>query len=132
MNRRRQLPYHMHIPLEHLDAAHLIAAFILEVPNMLLQQLTHGYRRLVSRALRKYLDSMEKNLFLTPPETNREYILHAALAVGVGDWQKAFQFLTKIRFLSEMIDVELYYRSNEIQAENQVERNLHTLLLFTI
>lgn len=103
--RRRQLPYHMHIPTEHMDAAHLISALLLEVPNMMMQQLNPGHRRLISRALRKYLESMEKNLFLTPPETNREYILHATLQVQKGHWAQAMDYLRKIRFLSEIVDV---------------------------
>ncbi|CAD7968416.1 unnamed protein product [Amoebophrya sp. A120] len=115
--RRRQLPYHMHIPLDHLDAAHLVTALLLEVPNMLLQQLNPGHRRLISRALRKHLDQMEKHVFQTPPETTREYILHAALAVMRGDWKSAVhQHLAKVQFLPDLIDMKLLEQLVKEQA----------------
>ena len=56
------LPYHMHIPLDQLDACHLIAAMLLEMPNICLQQRNPGHRRLVSKALRKYLDALDRNV----------------------------------------------------------------------
>ncbi|CAD7976253.1 unnamed protein product [Amoebophrya sp. A25] len=115
--RRRQLPYHMHIPLDHLDAAHLIAALLLEVPNILIQQNNPGHRRLISRALRKYLDALDKNIFQTPAETTREHILHAAQAIMRGDWKAALHVhLKQVKFLSDIIAVETLERLLKEQA----------------
>jgi len=79
MEKRRMLPYHMQIPLDHLDAAHLISAMLLESPNILIQQQNPSHRRLISKALRKHLDQMDRNVFQTPPETTREYVFDLVL-----------------------------------------------------
>jgi translation initiation factor 3 subunit C len=58
--KRRQLPYHTHINLELLEAAHLTAALLLEVPNM--AQLNDTKRRVISRVFRRQLDYAERQV----------------------------------------------------------------------
>jgi len=107
IERRRQLPYHMHLCLDHLEGAHLVCALLLEIPNMMQQQVNGSRGRLISKALRKYLETMDRNIFSTPAESTREHILHAALGVQAGDWSVAMRHLKKVSFLSELIQPSL-------------------------
>eukprot|EP00975_Prorocentrum_lima_P002055 447446-Prorocentrum_lima.AAC.1 len=41
----------------------------------------------VSKQLRKYIDFYDGQLFLGPPETNRDHLLAASKALARGDWK---------------------------------------------
>ena len=67
LERRRQVPFHMHINLELLESAHLIAAALLEVPNLaaasLVGQEGTARRRVISKPFRRLLDNYERQTF---------------------------------------------------------------------
>lgn len=91
--RRRQMPYHMHINPELLECCHLTCAMILELPH-LARSMAHGSSHaVVSRQLRKHLAIYNKQAFVGPPETTREHVLAATKAVLSGDWRRACQYL---------------------------------------
>lgn len=93
--RRRQVPYHMHINLELLEACHLISAMLLEVPNMAAEEHDPNRRR-ISNTFRKQLDIVSSKTFVGPPETTRDTVITAALALGACDWRKAAEFLMSL------------------------------------
>jgi translation initiation factor 3 subunit C len=90
--RRRQLPYHMHVNPDLLEAAHLICAMILELP--VLARLSNNsqtinllqHQGIVSKTLRKYLQMYRRQPFVGPPETVREHILYATESILNGRW----------------------------------------------
>ena len=56
--RRRQMPYHMHISLDVVESAHYICAMLLEVPNMA-QNPFDTNRNVISKSFRRQLEQYE-------------------------------------------------------------------------
>ncbi len=55
VERRRQIPYHMHINPDLLECCHLTCAMILELPHLARAPVPGAYQTVVSRQFRKYL-----------------------------------------------------------------------------
>merc|ERR1719478_1915092 len=84
--KRRQMPYHMHISLELLESIHYICAMLLEVPSMA-RAPYENRKRVISKALRRNLDQYNRQIFTGPPENARESVIYAARALQRGDWE---------------------------------------------
>jgi len=89
LERRRQMPFHMHINLELLESTYLISAMLLEVPTM--NVAAHEARR--ARAARqpfwRLVDNYERQTFCGPPENVRDSVMAATQALLKGQWRTA-------------------------------------------
>ena len=94
--KRRQIPYHQHINLDLLEAAHLISAMFLEVPNMAAVDDSSRRSRVISRTFRKYSDIYDRQVFTGPPEQTRDFVMTATKALMKGDWKKCNDLLLSL------------------------------------
>ncbi|KAK9812688.1 hypothetical protein WJX72_002071 [[Myrmecia] bisecta] len=93
LERRRQMPFHMHINLELLESAHLISAMLLEVPHMAMLGATDQRRKIISKPFRRLHDNYERQTFTGPPENVRDHVMAASHSLQSGDWRKAYEYL---------------------------------------
>ena len=92
IERRRQLPYHMHINPDLLECVHLISAMLLELPNLAKTGglvTSQPQQNIVSKHFRKYFQGYSRQILTGPPENPREHVLAAAKALLNGKWKKA-------------------------------------------
>mmetsp|Transcript_38107 Transcript_38107/g.94732 ORF Transcript_38107/g.94732 Transcript_38107/m.94732 type:complete len:774 (-) Transcript_38107:388-2709(-) len=88
--RRRLVPYHMHINLELVEAIHLVCAMLLELPNLAHNAFDPKRRSAaVSKTFRRLLDHFERQVFNGPPENIRDHIMSASQLLLEGKWRDA-------------------------------------------
>ena len=93
---RRLMPFHMRIDLDLVEAAHMTAAMLLEIPSMAAAGPDSRTQPEISRTFRRYLDHYERN-WHGPPETIRETTLAAGKALLKGDWKRSSELLIGLK-----------------------------------
>ncbi|KAK6501063.1 Translation initiation factor 3 subunit c [Arthrobotrys musiformis] len=98
LEKQRQLPFHMHINLELLEAAYLTCSMLLEIPAMAAAGSSPDMRRkVISKTFRRMLEFHERNVFPGPPENTRDHVFQAANALAAGDWKKSCDLIQAIK-----------------------------------
>eukprot|EP01017_Pseudomicrothorax_dubius_P050252 TRINITY_DN947_c0_g1_i6.p1 TRINITY_DN947_c0_g1~~TRINITY_DN947_c0_g1_i6.p1 ORF type:complete len:326 (+),score=92.42 TRINITY_DN947_c0_g1_i6:325-1302(+) len=93
--RRRFYPLHMHISLEVLDSVFLISALLVDTPT-LLSETDRRNQSLSLKKLRAFIDSTERNYFISSPEQSRDYIYAAYKELVKGRWRTVYATLLQI------------------------------------
>ncbi|KAK9861015.1 hypothetical protein WJX84_011860, partial [Apatococcus fuscideae] len=98
LERRRQMPFHMHINLELLEAVHLICAMLLEVPSRAAVACgaAEARRRPISKPWERLMSNFEKQTFTGPPENVRDHVMAASRALMGGDWRQAYEHVASL------------------------------------
>uniref|UniRef100_H2QAU7 PCI domain-containing protein n=1 Tax=Pan troglodytes TaxID=9598 RepID=H2QAU7_PANTR len=86
VERRRQVPFHLHINLELLECVYLVSAMLLEIPYMAAHE-SDARRRMISKQFHHQLRVGERQPLLGPPESMREHVVAASKAMKMGDWK---------------------------------------------
>ena len=95
LEKRRQMPFHMHMPLELLEAVYLCAAMLLEVPSIARDPIA-ARKKMVSKPFHRILDTYGRQMFTGPPENVRDHVMAATRAMLRGDWAKAHGYVAAL------------------------------------
>ena len=89
------LPYHQHINLDLIDLVFMTCSLLIEVPQMTAFYSGIKVKRIPysQKSIRRALEHYDKSTFQGPPETLRDFVLHAAKSMQKGDWQKCNSYL---------------------------------------
>lgn len=118
VDRQRQLPYHTHVNLDLLEAAYLTSALLIEIPQYASGALDDSKQK-QAKTFRKYLEGHERHYFQGPPESTKDYIMHAAKALQKGDWKKSAELLTSVKVWNLFPEAEKL--RNQIREQVQVQ-----------
>ncbi|TCD63030.1 Translation initiation factor 3 subunit c [Steccherinum ochraceum] len=100
--RQRQLPFHMHINTELLEAAFLVSSMLVEIPLLASIDSEEQKRKTISKAFRRLMDFADRQVFTGPPESTRDHIMQASKALQDGEWEKCRDLIQGIKIWTLM------------------------------
>ncbi|EPS99819.1 hypothetical protein FOMPIDRAFT_1123647 [Fomitopsis schrenkii] len=123
--RQRQLPFHMHINTELLEAAFLVSSMLVEIPLLASIDTEEQKRKAISKPFRRLLDFADRQIFTGPPESTRDHIMQASKALQNGEWEKCRDLVQSIKIWSLMPECNSV---KEMLAKRIQEEGLRTYL----
>ncbi|MCI4384024.1 hypothetical protein PGIGA_G00033500 [Pangasianodon gigas] len=128
IEKRRQVPFHMHINLELLECVYLVSAMLLEIPYMAAHEFD-ARRRMISKQFHHQLRVGERQPLLGPPESMREHVVAASKAMKMGDWRTCHSFIINEKMNSKVWDLfPEAQRVREMLVRKIQEESLRTYL----
>uniref|UniRef100_A0A8C9WQE3 Eukaryotic translation initiation factor 3 subunit C n=1 Tax=Scleropages formosus TaxID=113540 RepID=A0A8C9WQE3_SCLFO len=128
IEKRRQVPFHMHINLELLECVYLVSAMLLEIPYMAAHEFD-ARRRMISKQFHHQLRVGERQPLLGPPESMREHVVAASKAMKMGDWRTCHSFIINDKMNSKVWDLfPEAQRVREMLVRKIQEESLRTYL----
>ncbi|XP_072454602.1 eukaryotic translation initiation factor 3 subunit C isoform X2 [Notamacropus eugenii] len=113
VERRRQVPFHLHINLELLECVYLVSAMLLEIPYMAAHE-SDARRRMISKQFHHQLRVGERQPLLGPPESMREHVVAASKAMKMGDWKTCHSFIINEKMNGKVWD--LFPEANKVRT----------------
>ncbi|ESO09399.1 hypothetical protein HELRODRAFT_109647 [Helobdella robusta] len=110
--KRRQIPYHMHINLELLECVYLVSAMLIEIPNMAAHEFD-ARKRMISKNFHHVLRENEKQTLVGPPENMREHVVAACKAMKSGDWKACYNYIVNEKMNAKVWD--LFANSDDVR-----------------
>ncbi|GAB6028732.1 Eukaryotic translation initiation factor 3 subunit C [Chamberlinius hualienensis] len=130
IEKRRQMPFHMHINLELLECVYLVSAMLLEIPYMA----AHEYdtrRRIISKSFNHQLKISDRQSLVGPPESMREHVVAAAKAMRNGNWLACRNFIINEKMNAKVWD--LFHQADKVREmlSSRIQEETLRTYLFT-
>lgn len=106
VEKRRLLPFHMHLNIELLEAAYLTSCMLIEIPLLASVDTEEQRRRISSKTFKRLLDMADRQAFMGPPENTRDHIIKASKALQAGDWERARDLVLSIKIWTLLDSVD--------------------------
>ncbi|KAI0779679.1 eukaryotic translation initiation factor 3 subunit 8 [Fomes fomentarius] len=116
--RQRQLPFHMHINTELLEAAFLVSSMLVEIPVLASIDSEEQKRKAISKSFRRLLDFADR-------QSTRDHIMQASKALQNGEWEKCRDLIQSIKIWTLMPECT---QVKEMLAKRIQEEGLRTYL----
>ncbi|XP_064612331.1 LOW QUALITY PROTEIN: eukaryotic translation initiation factor 3 subunit C-like [Liolophura sinensis] len=104
IEKRRQMPYHMHINLELLECVYLVSAMLMEIPYMAAHEFD-ARRRMISKNFHHVMRMSERQTLTGPPENMREHVVAASKAMKTGNWKQCKNFIINEKMNGKVWDL---------------------------
>ncbi|GBE58711.1 eukaryotic translation initiation factor 3 subunit [Babesia ovata] len=102
--KRRLLPFHMHLNIELIECINNICACLLETAN--LAKSTINSREIISRQFRRMYEMYDKQVFVGPPENNRDMVMATFKHLQSGNWKDCYEQLASLTIWNRLPDKE--------------------------
>ncbi len=113
--RRRLLPYHLHINIEMIEAIYLVASMLIEVPYIASDPYESKYKFINSRSYRRLYEQY-KHMY-GPSESFRDCVIVAGRELIKGNWRSSYEQLQKIQ-IWEKLPCDIQKVKNETKTSN--------------
>ncbi|KAI5454192.1 Translation initiation factor 3 subunit c [Naganishia albida] len=125
LEKRRLLPFHMHVNLDLVETAYLVSCMLIELPLLASLSTDEEKRKAVSRPFRRLLEQADRQTFMGAPESARDHIMQASKAMRTGDWERARDLILSMKLWSLLDDSKAI---TERLAKQIQEQSLRTYL----
>jgi len=118
--KQKLLPFHQHINLELLECVYMTCSLLIEIPALAAASTTKDKRKNSSiKSFKSKLEFHDRQFFTGPPESIKDHIVHASIALQKGNWSKAYDLLASIKIWRLFPDTEnlLAMIKNQLQIE---------------
>ena len=130
LEKRRQIPFHMHINLELLECVYLVSAMLLEIPYVASHEFD-ARRRMISKQFHHQLRVSERQSLLGPPENMREHVVAAAKALKMGDCRACIDFIINEKMNNKIWNLFANSESVKKMLESKIKEESLCTYLFT-
>lgn len=100
------LPFHQHINLELLECVYMTCSLLIEIPAIAAAAAAAAAagtgtakekRKTPVKSFKSKLEFHDKQFFTGPPESIKDHIVHALIALQRGEWAKSYALLSLIK-----------------------------------
>lgn len=99
LEKQKLLPFHQHINLELLECVFITCSLLIQIPSLAASTTTSkdSKRKVSLKSFKSKLEFYERMFFTGPPESVKDHIIHASIALYKGDWVESYKLLSSIK-----------------------------------
>ena len=121
VEKQKLLPFHQHINLELLECVYMTSSLLLEIPALAAVSNSgkDSKRKASIKSFKSKLEFHDRQFFTGPPESIKDHIVYASIALQKGDWLKAYNLLSSIKIWKLFPDYDqlLAMMKTQLQVE---------------